>query len=413
MISSDIIVGIDVGTTKICTVVARMARDGSLEIIGLGRVGSRGLRKGLVVDLERTIASVKESKLQAEQVSGTEIDTAFVGVTGSHIQAHPSNAVVAVADPHKGITSDDTERALDLAQRVDIPRGRRLIDVRVREYIVDGQVGIADPIGMSGMRLEVNTLLITASVSQLENIYRAINNSGIDVEDIILVPIASAEAVLTPEEKESGVAVADIGGGTTDLAVFQENGIAHIAIFPVGGDHFDSDLSYGIGITAREAEHLKVRLGGVGRESLTSEDLVEISKGGGERKEKIPCKIISEIIYPRMQEILYLMRDELDRTGLLKQIPAGLVLTGGTSIMPGIGEMASDIFGLRTRIGYPRDVEGLSEDVRNPMFATAVGLIKLGRGEYAEKRAGALAGVTGSITLVGEWMKTLARSFFR
>jgi cell division protein FtsA len=390
------------------------SHDGEISIIGIGRAPSRGLRKGRVVDLDRTIQSITESKKQAEHVAGVEIDSAYIGITGSHVEATPANAVVAVTNPQRGITAEDAERALDLAKRVEIPQGRRLIDARVKEYIVDGNIGIMDPVGMSGMRLEVNALLITAASNQLENIYRAVDHAGMDVEDAVIAPIASSEAVLSEDEKEIGVAVIDIGGGTTDLVVFQQGGISHLAVYPVGGDHFDSDLAYGIGITSRQAEHLKVQLGGVSRQYLMSEDLIEISKSGGEKKEAIPLKIIGEIIFPRLEEILRLVNRELRETGLISQIPSGIVLTGGTSMLTGIMELASEVFGVQVRIGYPTDIAGLSEEVRNPMYATSVGLIKLGSYEYRERYPrGIPAGFPAAFDTARDWTKTVLRSIFR
>lgn len=410
MIPAQTICGIDIGTTKICTVVAGIERDGEITVLGVGRVPSKGLRKGIVIDVDRTTQSIRESKTQAEQMAGVEIDSAFVGITGSHIQASPSNAVVAVTDPSRGITSEDTAHALDLAQRVEIPQGRRLIDVRVRDYIVDGQMGIADPIGTNGMRLEVNALLITAGVSHLQSINRAVNNAGIDVENIILEPIASGEAVLTPEERDAGVAILDIGGGTADLAVYQEGNVAHVAILPVGGDHFDSDLAYGINITAREAEHLKIRLGGVSKKCLTSEELIEISKMKGERRETIPLKIIGEIIFPRAEEIFRIVGKNLESAGLLDRIPAGMVLTGGTSLLDGMTDLASAVFGFQTRIGYPRFVTGLTEELRSPIYATALGLINLGVLEYGDRRP---IGRNGSINAALLTVRSWGLSFLR
>jgi cell division protein FtsA len=413
VIAPQTIVGIDVGTTKICTVIAQVTHDGDLSIIGVGRVRSRGLRKGVVVDLDKTIASIRESKNQAEQQAGIDIDSAFVGVTGAHIEAHLSSAVVGISDPQKGITERDTEQALELAQRVETPKGHRLIDVRVREYVVDGQIGIADPVGMNGMRLEVNALLITASIPQLENTYKAVNHAGIDIEDIIIQPIASAEAVLTSDEKEMGTVMIDIGGGTTDLAVYQQGTISHLAIFPVGGDHVDSDLAYGMGMTARQAERIKIQLGGVSNRHMTSTDFFELSKGG-DRSERQPMKIIAEIVHPRIEEIMLLIRNNLNQAGLLKQIPSGLVLTGGTSLLPGICELASDIFSLPVRTGYPHDIDGLTEDLRNPMYSTAIGLVKLGSLEYRDKqRTPGASQLTSVLSSATDWSRSFWKSFFK
>lgn len=382
---SDPIVGIDVGTTKICTVVATFETDEKPSVLGVGHVQSRGLRKGKVIDLERTISSIRESKLQAEQAAGTTLDSAYVSVSGSHIHCDLSNATTAITDPHKGITLEDTEHVIELAQHVDIPKGRRLIDIHVRDYIVDGQLGINDPVGMAGMRLEANVLLITTSIPEIEDIYRAVNQAGIDVENIILAPIASAEAALAPDEKESGAALIDIGGGTTDLAVYRDGGLVHAKIFSIGGDHFDSDLSYGIGISPRQAEHLKIKLGGVSKDFLSSDDIIEITRDGGERRENIPLKIVGEIIYPRLEEILSVVYKEVESSGFLNELPGGLVLTGGTSQMPGMTEMASNIFGTHARIGYPRDMHGLPEEMMNPIYSTACGLVKIGARDILDK----------------------------
>jgi len=411
---SDPIVGIDVGTTKICTVVAGFETDEKPTVLGVGLVQSRGLRKGRVTNLDRTISSIRESKIQAEQAAGVTLDSAYVSVTGGHIRCDISNATTAITDPNKGITLEDTEHVIELAQRVDIPKGRRLIDVHVRDYIVDGQVGISDPVGMSGMRLEANVLLISTAIPEIEDIYRAVNQAGIDVENIILAPIASAEGTLAADEKETGTAIIDIGGGTTDLAVYRDGGLVHSKIFSIGGDHFDSDLSYGIGISPRQAEHLKIKLGGVSSDYMSSDDIIEISRDGGERRETLPMKIVAEIIYPRMEEILTVVYEDLKSTGLAGELPGGLVLTGGTSQMPGITETASEIFNMQTRIGYPRDINGLQEEMINPIYSTAIGLVKLGAEDVVEKwRQQNALRVNDSIAVAMNWTRSQVRKFFR
>jgi len=380
---SDPIVGIDVGTTKICTVVAGFETDEKPTVLGVGLVQSRGLGKGRVTNLDRTISSIRESKIQAEQAAGVTLDSAYVSVTGGHIRCDISNATTAITDPNKGITLEDTEHVIELAQRVDIPKGRRLIDVHVRDYIVDGQVGISDPVGMSGMRREANVLLISTAIPEIEDIYRAVNQAGIDVENIILAPIASAEGTLAADEKETGTAIIDIGGGTTDLAVYRDGGLVHSKIFSIGGDHFDSDLSYGIGISPRQ-------------------------------RETLPMKIVAEIIYPRMEEILTVVYEDLKSTGLAGELPGGLVLTGGTSQMPGITETASEIFNMQTRIGYPRDINGLQEEMINPIYSTAIGLVKLGAEDVGEKwRQQNALRVNDSIAVAMNWTRSQVRKFFR
>lgn len=410
MNASETIVGIDIGTTKICTVVANLDPNDALTINGIGCVPSRGVRKGKVIDLERTISSIHESKLQAETITNTDIVSAYVNVTGAHVQAESASSVIAISDPQKGITIEDTENVLEQVQRVDIADGRRLVDLQVQDFIVDGMAGISDPVGMTGMRLEVNVLLITADARYLENVYRAVNHAGIDVNNIILEPIASSEAVLSDEERESGVVLLDIGGGSTDIAVYRNGVPSHLAIFPVGGDHFDSDLAYGIGISTRQAEHIKIKLGGLGEKFRSSEDIIEITKMGGDRKETIPLKIIPEIIYPRMEEIFSLVSTSLESSGNTKKLASGMVITGGTSLLPGITEMASEVFGMEARIGYPRDIGGLSEELKNPIYSTAIGLVKIGAMETLEKANGRVpSGVSNILETAGTLGKNILR----
>ena len=410
---TDTIVGIDVGTTKTCAVVANVGLDGDLAILGVGLVPTRGMLKGVVNDIEKVIASIREARIQAERAANVDIDSAFVTLNGAHVRAILSNAVVAIADPNRGITAEDAENALDISQRVAIPDGSRLVDVRVRDYIVDGQIGISDPVGMSGMRLEVNALLLTAGIPQLEDLYRAVNQAGIDVENIILKPIASAEAILGSDERERGVAVVDIGGGTTGVAVYRDDGLSHVRILPLGGDHIDSDLVYGIGVSKRQARHLMIKFGGVDKEHRNSEDIIELSKDGGGRKEVLPLKILSEIIYPRIEEILRLIKQDLTDAGIINDLKSGIVLTGGLAQLPGISDVTADITGYRTRIGYPRGIQGLPEDIRNPMFSTAIGLVKLGHFEMVDKLSTFQPnGVHNALTTVGGWGKQVMKMFF-
>jgi len=384
----DIIASIDVGTTKIVTIVANVPQSGFVEIIGVGRYPSHGMRKGVIIDLETTIQSIRESKNIAERMAGITIDKAFVGVTGQHVQSIPSSAVVAVSDPHKGISTEDKKRVIEVAKKIDIPANRYLIDVLVREFIVDSQTGIKEPLGMSGLRLEVNALLVTGAVNLIENIYRAVEAADAHVSYLFLEPVASGEAVLTNDEKESGVVLLDIGGGTTDIAVYQEGCVAHTNIIPVGGDHFDSDISYGLNIPIKEAERIKCTIGGVGREHLTSQNIIEVTKGGNGERQAIPVKIISEIILPRMEELLQLVHKEISRAGFTGKVPAGLVMTGGGSMLKGVVDLATNMLSMPVRIGRPYNITGLREDVQNPIFATGVGLIKLARQKIDEERFG-------------------------
>jgi len=414
MIAPETIVGFDIGTSKICAVVARtLSSDGDLEIATIEKVPSQGIRKGVIVDPDRTCLGIRECKTRAEQIAGGEIDSAFVSVSGAYFQAHHAEAMVGVAEPQKGISQEDIERARDLAQRTEIPRGHRLIDVRIREYVVDGQVGVTDPLGMNGMRLEVKALLITAAIPQIELVYRTLDNAGIDVEDLILQPIAAAEAVLTPKEKETGVALVDIGGGTTDLVVYQNGNIAHVAIFPVGGDHIDSDISCGLGILKPQGERMKIQVGGVGKEHLNSIDLVELTREGN-RSGIVGVKIIAEIIYPRVEEIFTLVGKELVRTNLLNSIPSGFVITGGTALLPGLTDMVTELFQLPARVGNPLPVDGLTEELRNPIYASAIGLAKLGYMEYWEKHPVSTSSpFTNILTSASGWTRNTTKSIMK
>ena len=396
----DIIASIDIGTTKIVTIVANVPLHGNIEIIGVGKFPSHGLRKGLIVDLETTIHSIRESKNIAERMAGVMINKAYVGITGQHVQSIPSSAVVAVSDPHKGITAEDKKRVIEVAKKVDIPAGRRLIDVLVREYIVDGHTGIKDPLGMSGLRLEVNALLVTGALNYFENIYRAVEAAEVEVAYLFLEPVASGEAVLTNDEKDSGVVLLDIGGGTTDIAIYQDSCIAHTSVIPVGGDHFDSDISYGLGIPVKEAERIKIMMGGVDRERLNSQDIIEVTKSGNGEKQNIPVKIIAEIILPRMEELLQLVQKEITRTGFQGKIPAGLVMTGGGSQLKGVVDLSSSMFSMPVRVGRPHNIAGLREDVQSPIFSTGVGLLKLARQRIDDSKGG-----TREAMNMGSWSK--------
>lgn len=373
----DIIASIDIGTTKIGTIIANVPSPGNYEIIGVGKYPSVGLKKGLIVNLESTIASIRESKNIAERMAGITIERAYVGATGNHVQSIPTSAVVAVNDPHRGITNEDKKRVMEVAKKVEIPAGQRLIDILVREYIVDGQTGIKEPLGMSGLRLEVNAILVTGAVMYIENIFRAVEAADVEVIDLFLDPIASGEAVLTNDEKESGVALLDIGGGTSDLAVYLDGCPAFTTVIPVGGDHVDSDISYGLSIPVRESERIKCLRGGVNADCISSQDFVETIKSGEGEIQKIPVKIIAEIIVPRVEELLLLVKRELSKAKVLDKIPAGLVITGGGSQLKGLVEIATTLLSLPVRIGRPHDITGLRKDVQSPIFATGVGLIKL------------------------------------
>ncbi len=372
----ELIVGLDIGTTKVCAVVAEPTEEGSLDIIGVGCSPSHGLRKGMVVNVEETIASIKRAVEEAEMMAGCEIHSVYTGIAGSHIQAINSQGVIALK--HREVTKKDIERVIETAKMISLPPERQIIHVLPQEFIVDDQGGIRDPQGMAGVRLEAKVNIITASVAAVQTLIRCIQKAGLDLIEIVLQPLAASEAVLTDEEKALGVALVDLGGGTTDITVFADNSIRHAAILAVGGTNVTNDIAFGLRTPFSEAEKIKLKYGIATSSLIEEEEEIEIHNVGDKRVRKISRSVLAQIIEPRVEEILGLVDHELIQKDLKDMIASGVVITGGSSLLPGLVELAEQIFGLPTRIGYTRGVGGLSDVTRNPMYATAVGLVKYG-----------------------------------
>jgi cell division protein FtsA len=371
----NLIVGLDIGTTKICAIVAEASEDG-VDIVGIGTHPSKGLRKGVVVDIDATVDSIKHAVEEAELMADCEITSVYAGIAGGHIDGFNSHGIVAVKNQE--VAESDVRRVIDAAKAVAIPMDREVIHVIPQEFIVDEQDGIREPIGMSGVRLEAKIHIVTAAVTSAQNIVKCANKAGLNVVDIVLEPLASAEAVLAQDERELGVCLIDIGGGTTDIAVFVDGSIKHTSVLGIGGYHLSNDVAVGLRTPFDEAERIKKRFGVASARFLGSDDIITVPSVGGRRPREVSRKILCEIIEPRVEEILELAHRELVKSGLDARIPSGVVLTGGCAALAGIGELAEEIFEAQVRLGAPANVGGLQDVVRDPMYATGVGLILFG-----------------------------------
>jgi cell division protein FtsA len=379
----NIVVGLDIGTTKICCVVGEVA-NGEINVIGIGTHPSIGLRKGVVVNIEATVESIKKAVEEAELMAGCEISSVYTGIAGGHITGFNSRGIVAIKGSE--ITPQDVERVIDAARAVAIPMDREVIHVLPQDYIVDDQSGIQNPVGMAGVRLEAKIHIVTGAVTSAHNIVKCTNRSGLDVCDIVLESLASGEAVLTGEEKALGTALIDLGGGTTDLAVFSENNIKHTFVLALGGNNLTNDIAIGLRAPHAEAEKIKTRFGTCLSRKVRPDDTIEVPGVGGREARKLPRQILGEILEPRMEEIFTLLKREIYKAGLEHSIPSGLVLTGGTSLLEGATEIAESVFNLPTRLGRPRGINGLVDVVNNPMYATGVGLVVYGARNQADKK---------------------------
>lgn len=368
------VTGIDIGTSRVRVILGAITEDGGLDVVGIGQAPSKGLRKGVVVNLDATVASIRDAVEQAELMAGHEVRRAWVGVAGSHLKGLNTRGVVAVARSDQRITSDDVKRVLDKAKQVQIPRDREILHVLPQDFTVDEQEGVADPLGMQGSRLEANVHVVTAGATTTQNLITCVNRAGIEVEAMVLESLAAAECTLTDDEKELGVALVDIGGGTCDIAVFERGAICHVSTLQVGGDHFTNDIAVGLRAPMPDAEALKKKHGHALSALVPEDAVVEVPSVGGRRPRQLSLQVLSEIIQPRAEEIFSLLRDDIDRAGLSKQLNSGAVLTGAASVMPGLTEIAEQVFELPVRRGQPRGLGGLSDVVSNPAFTTSVGL---------------------------------------
>jgi cell division protein FtsA len=379
----NIIVGLDIGTTKICAVVSEF-NEKDAEIIGVGTYPSVGLRKGVVVNIDNTVDSIQRSMEEAELMAGCEIGSVFVGIAGGHIKGFNSHGVIAVKGQE--VSQEDVDRVIDAARAVAIPLDREVIHILPQEYMVDEQRGILDPVGITGVRLEAKVHIVTGAVTAAQNLIKCANRAGLDVVDIVFQPLASAEAVVTQEEKDLGVALVDFGGGTTDLALFTDGAIKHTAVLGLGGNNLTNDIAVGLRTPIKEAEQIKIRHGSCLNSIVDKDQMIEVPSVGGRKPRLLSRHILSEILEPRVEEIFTLIDQEIERTGLKELLAGGVVITGGSALLPGIAEIADQVFQLPTRIGFPQRISGLVDVVNGPMFATAVGLVLFGMESQPKKK---------------------------
>ncbi len=379
----EIVVGLDIGTTKICAVVGEVSGD-EINIVGIGTHPSIGLRKGVVVNIESTVESIKKAVEEAELMAGCEISSIYAGIAGGHITGFNSRGIVAVKGSE--ITELDVERVIDAARAVAIPMDREVIHVIPQEFIVDDEAGIQNPVGMAGVRLEAKIHIVTGAVTSAHNIVKCANRSGLDVCDIVLESLASGEAVLTEEEKELGTGLIDLGGGTSDLAIFCNKNIRHTFVLALGGNNLTNDLAIGLHAPLGEAEKIKKKYGTCVAKNISSEETIEVPGMGGRKPRKLPRQILGEILEPRMEEIFILINREIYRAGMEKLISSGIVLTGGSALLTDVTEVAESVFNFPTRLGRPRGISGLVDVVNNPMYATGVGLVIYGAKNQTAKK---------------------------
>ncbi len=370
------IVGLDIGTSKVVAIVGSINDDGVLEIVGIGSHPSRGMKKGVVVNIESTVQSIQRAVEEAELMAGCQIHSVYVGIAGSHIRSLNSHGIVAIRD--REVYPLDLERVIDAAQAVAIPADQKVLHILPQEYVVDDQEGIREPLGMSGVRLEAKVHLVTCAVNAVQNIEKCIRRCGLEVEDVILEQLASSYAVLTEDEKELGVCMVDIGGGTTDIAIFTEGAIKHTGVIPIAGDQVTNDIAMALRTPTQYAEEIKIKYACALTQLAGEDETIKVPSVGERPPRDLSRQQLAAVVEPRYDELFTLVQAELRRSGYEDMIAAGIVLTGGTSKMEGVIELAEEIFHMPVRLGVPQDISGLTDIVRNPIYSTSVGLLQYG-----------------------------------
>ena len=373
----NLIIGLDIGTSKVAAIVGELTASGELEVIGIGKTLSRGLKKGVVVNLESTVLSIQRAVEEAELMAGCQIHSVYAGIAGSHIRSLNSHGIVAIKD--KEVSQYDIERVIDSAKAVAIGTDQKILHILPQEFVIDKQDSIKEPIGMSGIRLEAKVHMVTGSISAAQNIIKCIRRCDLEVDDIVLEQLASCTAVLTEDEKELGVCLIDIGGGTTDIAVFSDGAIRHTAVIPIAGDQVTNDIAVALRTPTQSAEEIKRKYACALTQLANAEDSIEVPSIGDRPPRKISKQNLAEIIEPRYEELMLLVQAEIRRSGFEEMVAAGIVLTGGSSKVMGLIDLAEEIFHMPVRLGLPQHVAGLSDVVQNPIYSTGVGLLLYGR----------------------------------
>lgn len=398
------IVGLDVGTAKVVAMVGEIAADGTVEVIGLGSHPSRGLKKGVVVNIESTVQSIQQAVDAAERMAQCKIHSVYTGIAGSHIRSLNSHGVTAIRS--KEVTAADVERAIDAAQVVAVPADQKILHVLPREFTVDSQEGIRDPVGMSGVRLEAKAHIVTGAVSAAQNIVKCVRRCGLEVDDVILEQLASSRAVLTEDEKELGVCLVDIGGGTTAIAVFTGGAISHTAVIPIAGDQVTNDIAVALRTPTQNAEEIKVKYACCHTRLASADEAIEVAGVGERASRRLSRQTLAEVVEPRYEELFSLVQAELQRSGMENLIAAGIVLTGGSARMAGIVELAEEVFHTPVRQGIPQYVRGMPDVIGNPIYATAAGLLLVGNDNRTAKfSAPLLAGRKGVLARMKTWFQ--------
>jgi cell division protein FtsA len=400
-----LIVALDIGTSKVVALVGETLPDGGIEVIGIGSHPSRGLRKGAVVDIESTVQSIQRAVEEAELMAGCQIQSVCAGIAGSHIRSFNSHGIVAIRN--REVAQGDVDRVLDAARAVAIPADQRILHVLPQEYVIDQQDGIRDPIGMAGVRLEANVHMVSGATAAVQNIIKCVQRCNLHVDDIVLQQLASAEAVLLEDEKDLGVCLVDIGGGTTDIAVFVDGAVQHTAVIPIAGDQVTNDIAVALRTPTHHAEEIKVRYACALTQLANPEESIEVPSVGDRPPRRLARQTLAEVVEPRYEELFSLIQAELRRSGFLEKVAAGgVVLTGGSSRMEGVIDLAEEVFHTQVRLGSPQGISGLEDALRNPIYATAVGLLL-----FAQRHPGSLArsatpGPSGSeVSLQEVWQR--------
>lgn len=376
------IVGLDIGTSKVVALVGEIGADGELEIVGIGSHPSRGMKKGVVVNIESTVQSIQRAIEEAELMAGCQIHSVFAGIAGNHIRSMNSHGIVAIREGE--VVQADIERVLDAAQAVAIPADQKVLHILPQEYVIDNQEGVREPRGMSGVRLEAKVHLVTCAMNAVQNIEKCIRRCGLEVEDVILEQLASSYSVLTEDEKELGVCMVDVGGGTTDIAIFTEGAIRHTAVIPIAGDQVTNDIAMALRTPTQHAEEIKIRYACALAKLAGPEETIKVPSVGERPPRDLSRQALAEVVEPRYDELFTLIQAELRRSGYEDMIPAGIVLTGGTAKMEGAVELAEEIFHMPVRLGVPQEFKGLADVVRNPIYSTGVGLLHYGMRHHAD-----------------------------
>ena len=407
-----ILTGLDIGTSKIGVVIGELTEKGAIQILGVGMSPSEGLRQGVVINLDAAVQSIEKAVQEAELTAGLEVNEAVVGIAGDHIRSVNSRGVVAVSRTDHEITQADVERVIDAAKAIALPIDREVLHVLPQEFIVDNQTGIKNPVGISGVRLEAEIHIVTGAVTSAQNIVRSVKRAGIKVAGLVLEPLASSCAVLDKSEKELGTALVDLGGGTTDIALFCDGAIRHTAVIGLAGQNVTNDIALGLRTPLAQAEQIKIKYGCSKKELVSKNDVFTVPGIGGRASREVSREVLASIIQPRMEEVFSLAAKEIKRSEFGDLLGAGIVVTGGGSLLEGTEELAEEIFGMPSKIGMPQGFTGLVESASSPVFATGVGLVLYGAGRGEEKLKGFSGEEAGMFGRISQWMRRFVEDFF-